>query len=189
MVPWDDDFDVLTSLDNRNGLIKYLQTQKDWPNLEWTSNHNTEFNFTYIKLYFKNSAYAGEKHWKFPFIDVLFYLKNSTHIWEENSPKFISPISNIFPLILRPIGKYWLPSPKNPEGYLNSVNYKDMNEKCIRSDWNHRDEVRVEPKSVDCSKLKTYYPFVETVCDEKFCIETLRLNGFVLEKIIFKKYF
>ena len=121
LVPWDDDFDVLTSLDNRNGLIKYLQKQKDWPNLEWTSNHNTEFNFTYIKLYFKNSVYAGEKHWKFPFIDVLFYLKNSTHLWEENSPKFISPISNIFPLMLRPIAKYWLPAPHNPEGYLNFI--------------------------------------------------------------------
>ena len=186
MVPWDDDFDILTSLANRNRLIKYLQTQSQWPSLEWTTNHNTEFNFSYVKLFLKNSNYAGEKHWKFPFIDVLFYLKNSTHIWEENSPKFISPISHVYPLILRPIGKYWLPSPRDPIGYLNSVNYKNLNEICIRSDWDHRREVQVEDKSIECDKLKTYYPFVETECDETFCIETLRLNGFVLEKILFE---
>ncbi len=182
MIPFDDDFDMMTSYENYSKLKNLLETQTDWVNLEWCIYEDT------MKIFFKESDYAGDKNWKFPFVDIFFYEKNATHICEKNSSSMCSLISSIFPLRLRPMGKYWLPTPNNPQEYLNSINLKDIHEFCVKPEYSHRDEIRISFIGVKfkCEMLKKDYPFVESSCNQTYCIETLRLDNSLIGSIIFK---
>ena len=100
-------------------------------------------------------------------MDIHFYEKKSGSIqWEVNKD---FPTSHVFPLKMRPFGKYWLPSPNNPAAILIGI-YNDYFKYC-------------EP-NVLCESLKAQYSFVEQTCVENgVCIEKLELNSIIIGQI------
>ena len=124
---------------------------------------------------------------KWPFVDVIFYDENSTHIWEVDNFKYMAPKEYIFPLRLRPFGTLMLPTPYNPAGYFNASQYNNINEKCTRSSWSHQNESGQRFIEMNCYLLKEYYPFVDRVCDDEKCEESLRIGETILQKFISKK--
>ncbi len=165
VMPWDDDCDIMTSKLNYDKLRHLFATQTQFPQIEWSLFNNDQFKA--IKVYFKNdgSPYAGAYSWRYPFIDILFYNQNETHLWQEEIyTKSISRLDYIFPLVFRPFGRYWFPSPRRPLDYFNSVyNIKgedNIDKLCIKSHWNHKDESEQKIIRVECKMLRKHYKFV-----------------------------
>lgn len=102
-------------------------------------------------------------------IHIHFYTKNAGQI--SYGSKKLS-MRTIFPLKLRPLGKYWLPVPNDPETVLN-MEFIDISNKCGLS-------------GESCDKIKTRYSFVERVChNHKVCIEKLELFSITIGEIEF----
>ena len=136
-----------------------------------------------LKIFSNKSANAGKYKWKFPFIDVFFYQENKTHLSRYFRDKRIFTLKHhVFPLKLRPFGKYWLPTPKSPIKYLERLNYTGFYADCIRSTWNHRLEIGQSPDTIKCSTLKRIYPLVNRDCmklddGQEFCAESIILDN------------
>lgn len=145
--------------------------------------------FEYYKFYFSTSPRFSEYPWRYPFVDLIFYHENVTHIWQENM-QHISSISkqSIFPLILRPFGSLWLPSPRSPHDYFLSVNWNSYADQCHNGEWSHKyeknkeiDEFHPWKSILPCRELFEFYPFVQRfVIDRE---ERLILNGTVTQII------
>lgn len=92
-------------------------------------NNVPEYVTNVIKLYFWNSpdqrkfgpnqtSWQKKMNHKWPFVDLFFYTQNETHLWyfEESLigiPNFWKgasriPLDSVFPLQLRPMGKFYL---------------------------------------------------------------------------------
>ncbi len=83
------------------------------------------------------------------------------------------PVIYFFPLSLRPLGKYWLPAPRNPVNVLNSDFY-EMETKC-------------GPNKTPCSDLKSRYGFVERVFHTpQICYEQLKISSITIGEIEFQ---
>ncbi len=185
-IPWDDDCDILIDKFYLKKTRKILTEQKEFTDFGVSFNYN---GLNSYKAFFNdtNSPYAGKYPWRSPFIDILFYEYNKTHLWEENNRKYTTQLKNIFPLVLRPYGPFWLPSPRDPLGYFESVGTKDLKNMCIRSSWNHKKEKTQEIIEVKCKLLVLDYAFVnQTVVNKTHIIEdvvSLNTNKRIIYKL------
>ena len=92
---------------------------------------------------------------------MFFYEKNETHFYQKGDNFMITNIINVFPLIMRPFGKYFLPSPAYPNIFLNSIyEYQNLDEVCSRKKENHILVDYLEEKIVTCDLLNEDYIFV-----------------------------
>ena len=179
MIPWDDDFDMMTDKKNYLKLICFLKNQKIWENLDW------RVHYGYIKIFFKDSQSAGRTQWKFPFIDIFFYRKNSSYVCDDFD--FCTRTEHVFPLKLRPLGTLWLPAPRNEPAYLLSTSYLNWDVNCIKGGYDHRNErSRDRPLHYNCSSFESFYPFVHTECNNTHCVEQLKLENSILNTIVFE---
>jgi hypothetical protein len=111
LIPWDDDFDIVTEYRGIDWLKSYITKQTEWKNLSF-------FHFANIlKIYFKDGQTIPEANWKYPFIDIFFFEVNTTTSTYCVAPmlKLCVKATEIFPLKLRPLGKFWLPAPRKDE--------------------------------------------------------------------------
>ena len=106
VVPWDDDADILISKKDYDRLVQVFKSQTLFPNLNWTKNMFSTKRIEYLKVFLRDSPRAGEQKWTTPYIDIFYYYANVTHIWEEFHYKYHGLKSNVFPLRLRPFGKW-----------------------------------------------------------------------------------
>ena len=113
MIPWDDDFDIVTEYRGIDWLKSYITKQTEWENLSF-------FHFSNIlKIYFKDGQSIPGANWKYPFMDIFFFEVNTTTSTYCVAPllKLCVKATEIFPLKLRPLGKFWLPAPRKDEVY------------------------------------------------------------------------
>lgn len=113
MIPWDDDFDIVTEYRGIDWLKSYITKQTEWENLSF-------FHFSNIlKIYFKDGQSIHKANWKYPFIDTFFFEVNTTTSTYCVAPllKICVKATEIFPLKLRPLGKFWLPAPRKDQVY------------------------------------------------------------------------
>ena len=70
-IPWDDDFDVLVNIDQRNNISKALETLSP----EYVLFKGGGFRDGRRKLYSKEYSKQGykRKKWKWPFLDIFWY--------------------------------------------------------------------------------------------------------------------
>ena len=136
-----------------------------------------------VKVYVKNSK-ARIYQRKFPFIDIFPFIdmfpstENKTHHIREYHKEFYNVAkANIYPLVLRPLGKYWLPAPKNAEAFESEIGVRNIYKFCLRGHWNHRMEEQQVKKTILCKDLAAFYPFVQKVCKQlkgaNVCVEIL----------------
>ena len=173
-IPWDDDFDVLVNIDQRNNISKALETLSP----EYVLFKGGGFRDGRWKLYSKEYSKQGykRKKWKWPFLDIFWYKNNGTHIhdiFKNNDLK----TSDFYPLRKRPFGYLNVYAPCNVSAKLK-VNKVDWN-MCVTSKFNHRKEVWVKEKqiSIPCKKLHKYFPFVLRFKTEGVSVEYLKANN------------
>ena len=185
MIPWDDDLDILANNQTALQLINYLKTQTQFPEITWCKFQN------FIKIFFKNKPKAGKKRWTFPFVDIFFFdsdKPNGKFCVNYKCAKY----AEIFPLKLRPFGKFWLPTPKNITHHLQyqfirrtlaSINVDEI---CVKAGADHKNEKKLELNiELKCDLLKDSYQFVDKTCNTTHCSESLKLNGTTLYTVIF----
>ncbi|CAF2519032.1 unnamed protein product [Rotaria sp. Silwood2] len=156
IIPWDDDIDIMIPIEEHTRFIDIIkQMNKTLVEHGVLSNRNGKPR--YYKIFFKNTPSAGGLSWNFPFIDIFFYATNETHLWETDYPSTIARKEHVFPLVMRPFGELWLPTPRKPEEIFKF----DPFDVCKGHTWNHRYERGQKEISVKCNDLKHIYPFVE----------------------------
>ncbi|CAF1043846.1 unnamed protein product [Didymodactylos carnosus] len=194
LIPWDDDIDLLMSVKDKRRLNRAIQkhfvmsgkTTNDIYHIEYFRRWDPDKSFEYYKFYFSSSLKLSSNNWKWPFIDLIFYHENRTHLWHENNFQFTIKKSYIFPLILRPLGRLWLPAPQSPLGYFDSVKYLNVDRECFSQNWSHKYEQLKENLMMNCDRLKHIYPFVTRNCTKVSCQESLQVNKKVIHNAIIK---
>ena len=147
---------------NYANLIQALSFYKKDKHIKWSLIEKPlKYVHRYIRISLENSDSSVFS------IDIHFFDKQSGHIRWNLKNEFL--VSQIFPLKLRPFGKYWLPSPNNP-GLVLNTEHKNLYTNCHRN--------------VMCDDLSTKYGFVERTCfDHKHCLERLELNSIIIGEI------
>lgn len=208
LIPWDDDVDILVDFKDFEKVVRILETSdlvNEFNYLDWFRTRQKGIHNEVIKMFSGNSPapkwFSSNKMYKFPFIDVFFYNKNNTHMWymEDTYDRAKGQtwrgynyfkLEDVFPLHLRPLGKYWLPFKKNTEEYLNKKHPgASFRQFCFSSFWSHRDESPQKITSIlRCSDLKPDYAFAYPECSGQTCIESLKENGRTIAQIEIKNH-
>jgi hypothetical protein len=130
LIPWDDDFDIVTEYRGIDWLKSYITKQTEWENLSFVRFVNL------LKIFFKDGQPIPGANWKYPFVDLFFFRVNTTTSNYCVAPgvKECVKAKEIFPLKLRPLGKFWLPAPRNDEIYQ----FKNAFTDCFKSGLNFK---------------------------------------------------
>ena len=132
----------------------------------------------YDKVYFSWCPHAGKQSWRFPFIDIFYHAQNSTHVWFlEKTRSCPVRLENVFPLVLRPLGPLWLYAPREPLAIFESRKMSRIG--CYVFPYSHKHErlIRNDTLYADCTKLKSFYPYVERQCMSNRCTEYLMFGN------------
>ena len=171
IIPWDDDFDLIIPFNEKDKFETILQQM----NTTFIKYHRMGYETSqrqYFKIFFHQTTSAGDHSWNFPFVDIFLYKKNETHLWEMGDPQSALLLKYIYPIIIRPFGELWLPSPNNPMKFFNFDPY-DI---CQGHYWNHRIEQGITTISISCSNLTHIYPFVKHFSNQSNSFEILQID-------------
>ncbi|CAF1069374.1 unnamed protein product [Didymodactylos carnosus] len=172
LIPYDDDVDFLVSFDHKTRLFQQINSSAVLSHVIISG---------VCKIYFAGASKAGKHKWNWPFLDIWFYRENRTHIWYDGDDwkSLVIKKLDVFPLVLRPLGTVWIPSPRNYTGYHSSIR-KDTNDStlsyCIQNGYSHRTESQLAKVTVRCTELMNAYPFVMRTCTQVKCLEELKLG-------------
>ncbi|VDK45854.1 unnamed protein product [Dibothriocephalus latus] len=172
IIPWDDDIDVLVDVEVRPALREKMHTLK--PEILFYEGSTRDKVFAPL-IEPKNSSKDEEGSrklsrlpWPWPFLDVSYYASNVTHIRELHGAGYVYDIyakSDVFPLLLRPLNKFWVPTPRNTFAILLQTFPQDGN--CSSLTYTHVYEYKMRSRTVPCKELADRYAFVEhTLLDE-----------------------
>lgn len=145
---------MLINFDQKDEIFKILSNQDEFKEFSIV-----EYLFVF-KMFHKNTPRVNQNLWKFPFIDLSTFQHNKTH-FNTVILQAVSEKASVYPLRLRPFGKYWLPAPKKPTHFLAAANRFNVTKECTRGNWNHRTDKPLKVDTVPCQELKDYYPIVE----------------------------
>ncbi|VDP29813.1 unnamed protein product [Echinostoma caproni] len=165
-IPWDDDVDVMVDVKLRSWLRDELASMRP----EYDVVHATRDKF-FTKLLpldqdndtdVEQSRNCTSYPWGWPFLDISYYEVNETHVKEiaiASGGYYQWSIDTIFPILYRPFGPEWYPTPRDPLGTLIPM-YGKSNQ-CKTHSYSHVFERSSDWKGVDCSQLGSRYPFVQ----------------------------
>ena len=119
-------------------------------------------------------------NWKYPFIDLFPASQILTHL----NRTFLSPHlfskKNVYPMVLRPLGKYWLPVPNYGVQFLREKKVDKIFDECYYNQWNHRLDLAQEDQTIPCKELYNYFSFIQRLCNEKdgsdCCLEWISVD-------------
>lgn len=181
IIPWDDEVDVMVSVQFKKNVSDLLQRLK--PHYLLNEDQGVRW-----KFYSSRAVPIFSKTWSFPFVDICFYLVNSSHFWELDTKNWAEHNHRkefIFPLTLRPFEGRQLPMPRDMVATLTDLySHLDM---CHSSSFNHREEHSLRPCApVHCSHLKSRFPFVRRrrAMTGRGCEEMVVLNGTIASWVI-----
>ncbi|VDK89105.1 unnamed protein product [Dibothriocephalus latus] len=166
IIPWDDDLDILVDVSARPMLRERMRRLK--PNI--LIHEGGQRDKIYAKLIEPSNSsediYGSRKlsvySWGWPFLDVSYFSSNATHIEElawSYGRSYSYAKSDVFPLLLRPFYKYWVPTPRNTFAVL--LQTYPGNDLCSASGYSHIFENGTSSRTVPCKELASRYAFVE----------------------------
>ncbi|TGZ60440.1 hypothetical protein CRM22_008532 [Opisthorchis felineus] len=110
----------------------------------------------------EHSRHLSQHPWNWPYVDIGYYKVNSTHVYEVAKwmgRRLLWPRSVVFPLVYRPLGINWFPTPYNSIGFIRQAVGIVAN--CTTSGYSHSFEGDEKPGNRPCIELGGRYPFVE----------------------------
>ena len=151
-IPWDDDVDVLLNTSQKAEVRRALASV---PGFHLFAPENFQWKFNRMDMWSN-----GFKDFKWPFVDIFFFAENATHVWGEMPAyrHFLFPKTDVFPLGRRPFEGSMLAVPRRT-GVVLQVNYQTS--LCSPLSLCHKQKQRLpRSRSVACSQLHPYFPFV-----------------------------
>jgi hypothetical protein len=179
IIPWDDDLDIMIPIEDKERFVELVSKMNETL-IKFHILSNKKKKREYYKIYLKNTPSAGPYSWNFPFLDIYLYEHNETHIWQMKDPDTLVESKYVFPLVMRPLGELWLPTPRRPDKLFSFDPYDE----CKSHYWDHKNETGKETVTVKCADLKDIYPFVERT-NQSNSDEILKLNNTIIHTIIF----
>ncbi|VDN13155.1 unnamed protein product [Dibothriocephalus latus] len=166
IIPWDDDLDVLVDKEVRPALWKKMRTLM--PN--YTIQESGQRDKICAKLIMpantlldvEGSRKLSTYDWSWPSVDIGYYISNVTHITEvarSYGRSYSYPKSDVFPLLLRPFYKTWVPTPRNTFAFTLQTYPGSL--KCTSLTWSHAYETGLAGRTLPCVDLSKRYAFVE----------------------------
>ncbi|KAA0183993.1 Lipopolysaccharide choline phosphotransferase protein [Fasciolopsis buskii] len=168
-IPWDDDVDVLADAEIRPDIQRLLKTLE--PHYQTYTMYERDKLFTRpynntipeddSEMY---SRYMSDKPWAWPFMDIGYYFVGPSSTCESTwrlGRGVCMPNSVIFPLIYRPFGVNWYPSPSNPPEYLSYM--YQMRSSCVTFGYSHIFEINSQFARVPCYTLADRYAFMRHI--------------------------
>ena len=173
MVPWDDDVDVVVSIEDAE-ILKTAFGELSAPFQAVTEPPRW-------KLFYHNISIINGQLWSFPFVDISFFKTQQGIIHDidyYHEDKFRYNVSDVFPLVLRPYWDMWLPAPKHTRIVLDTT-YSI--EQCVSNSWSHSTEYYTTiVVSLPCEQINEFYPHVRRIMTHASGItEELVFNGSV----------
>ncbi|VDP68351.1 unnamed protein product [Echinostoma caproni] len=165
-VPWDDDVDVLVDLGVRTKVRELLQTLE--PEFKSIAHPRHDKIFAPIiderlnDFDVQRSRKTSRLAWGWPFLDIGYFESNATHLWDQtnrNQPSKILAKLIVFPLMFRPLGLDWYPTPYDTLGFIRKVYGKTGG--CSMFGYSHVLEGRGPRGHVSCWNLGRRYAFVQ----------------------------
>lgn len=168
-IPWDDDLDVLVDITVRPQVQKIIRSLGG----DYKLTEYGELDKFYKRIIPDADAAKDLEFsrripiypWGFPFIDIFYYHRNSTHIYQNAIKKREYPIDMVFPLLFRPLGMDWFPTPFKAFEFIRK--HIGTKTSCSSTSWSHSREKWIRPKIVDCSTFQSKFAFVRhSRCDK-----------------------
>ncbi|VDP67047.1 unnamed protein product [Echinostoma caproni] len=166
IVPWDDDVDVLVDIRVRDTVRKLLKALGPDYRLATNPQHDKLYtrlvrNNSLVQLDIELSRHSSRYNWGWPYLDIGYFISNHTHIWDvanekESQKRLLKDL--IFPLMFRPLGLDWYPSPYNTLGYIRQVYGKSGG--CAVFGYSHVNEGAGPWGYTSCWSLGKRYAFV-----------------------------
>ncbi|KAF6777505.1 hypothetical protein AHF37_02890 [Paragonimus kellicotti] len=164
-IPWDDDVDVLADENVRPKIRQLVLSLDDEYLIHSTDTRDkifTQFLNPDLDLYdLEYSRNTSVYPWGWPALDISYYAGNTTHIYEIaefRGSLTYWPRDLVFPLLFRPLGVNWYPTPYNTLLFMRVRDTFDAN--CIVTGWNHVFELENPVLLQPCQNLGTRYAFV-----------------------------
>ncbi len=208
MLPWDDDADFIVKFDDmwkvidviqqysklgtHQGLSFYIMAQRHYDksyqyrdfqdlNLKDLSPANMFMSF---KFFPTSGRVRG--NWKWPFLDVYAFTENATDVSIKYDANCMVDLKRdlFYPLVRRPFGRLWLPSPKDSNYSLRAI-YKDFEEICDSQGKRHRGRRKRQQRRAvfKCVELRDYYPYVSRVTYPSFTEEHLMFKDDIIHSV------
>ena len=182
MVPWDDDIDIIVKLDDMLKVIDviqrystlgthgavsdYLKNQRPKPYhrmdfLDLDLKNLSLDNIFYGFKFFSARGVVQDAKWRYPYLDVFIFKENETDICIRYAKRSLYLKRDLFyPLTRRPLGRLWLPSPRDSNHSLHAL-YGDFDNVCMTGRTNHRDGKPFgKGGKMKCDELREHYPYV-----------------------------
>ena len=182
LVPWDDDLDLAIY---RPHFLKLLNIAHREP--EILKKHNLAYTFTNKnrdKLFFLQKPHIPNTNWSWPFIDLLWFDQNQKHVWihdplEPHVRNVTVRHKDFYPIHERPLAHLMLNAPSDPVAMLNATYGQSRSHMiCTGMLQSHMaNDDSGKSITVDCPKLKGYYPFVWRQKIEQGVQETVFLGN------------
>ncbi|KAM7539066.1 hypothetical protein Aperf_G00000054264 [Anoplocephala perfoliata] len=165
LIPWDDDADLMVHIRHRPMIqaalrnlspsyIIYDQIVRDklfFPPLD----KSVKVGPTTI-----GGKVVPNKAWAWPFIDISYFIDIGANLGQEHhDPRRKFKLIDLYPVIYRPFGKHWYPTPRRPISFLKSF-YRTKRQICTSHFYSHIMEKRVEQRVIECRTLLEKYPIV-----------------------------
>ncbi|VDP73261.1 unnamed protein product [Echinostoma caproni] len=166
LVPWDDDMDVLVDMTVRPQVLQLLRTLEPEFIINTNSQHDKFYtkimNSSQLDLDLPLSRITSNFTWAWPYLDIGYFESNSTHFWDVSNIKKPDKIlikSLVFPLLFRPLGTDWYPTPFNALGYMTQIYGSKRG--CAVFGYSHVLEGRQPRGRAYCWSLTRRYAFVK----------------------------
>ena len=186
-IPWDDDFDIYISVDDKDRAVGALQASGAY------KVEDAYKGAPYMKVWSKTVPQVeNNRKYTWPFVDIGLLKKNETHAWEartsvEKYANNIYPLEILYPTVRRPFGNLVLSAPRDGERFLQSRFGRLWREKCVMANWDHRLEKVLDVNAGKGDELVMYpcaaipdLPLVvrsDAPGASEGAVETLTVNG------------
>ncbi len=161
-IPWDDDVDILVDLTVRDRVRAALRKIHNCVLAAGSLRDKFHTNLTKSLDDVPASRKTNSYSWGWPFLDIGYYRQNETHITEiamSYSKRYSFRNDITFPLILRPLGRMWFPTPANALEFLHAT--YGPSKRCLSLYYSHIVEAGPpDPSEFPCEDLAKVFAFV-----------------------------